>query len=416
MKIVILGGGFGGLRVARKVAKGESEKTKIILVDKNKYQVYTPSLYEVATAYRGDILKKDSLVEKNFQNLINKVIAFPFSDVFSGGGSKFVQGEVLRIDPEARKVIVKKGGDIKFDILVVALGSETNYFGVEGASRWCLPIKTLDDALCIRENIRDGFARCKKDGSSITIAVIGAGLSGFEIATETAVFVSHLKKRHRVKDKKVKIILLEASHTILPGSAEPAIKKAQKRLSVLGVNAIVNACIVKTNKKELFLKGGDKIEADVKIWSCGTRASSALKGLRPLSKRGQVIANQYLLAEGRENIFVLGDCVDYIREGTWERAPQTAWAAEQEADTVAYNILAKIEGREMRGHKVNFLGAVSSAGGKYGVAHLWGRTYAGFFVWVLKNLIVLKYLLSIYGFFKALSIWAKSIVIFGRND
>ena len=417
-KIVILGGGFGGVRTAI-LLRNRIKDAEIILIDKNSYHSYTPSLYEVATAYKGGLLVKDDLREEHFKSDIGSVIAFPFSDIFKHRNILTIHQPVKKINGRQDKVILDDGTEVDFDYLVVALGSQSNYFNIEGAEKYCFPIKTVGEALNIRDSVRKLILDSKESRKDITITVIGAGLSGFEVATEMARFVRKLKKRHSMEDVRVDIKLVEASDKILSVCYDKFRDKANKRLKKLEVQPMLNKKIVKVEYDKIHFEDGDDMNTDISIWTCGISGVDILKdsvGIGEVNKRGQVVVSEYLSTTEKDNVFVVGDCVGFVDSSNDTPAPQTAWAAEQEAGTVAYNIYAILKGKTPKKHRVQFLGLIASAGGKYAIANVMGMTISGFLGWVIKRMVDLKYLTSMYNPISALIIWIKGVNIFGRND
>ena len=418
-RVVILGGGFGGLRCAMTLGPKLKGKAQVCLIDRQSYHSYTPSLYEVATAFRGTALVRTSLNEEHFKEMIGSVIAFPFSDTLPKRNVSFIHSAIRSIDAVSKYVVLQDGTKEPFDYLIIGLGSQTNYFGVEGADKYCLPIKTVGDALRIRDRVLSVFAQSKKTRAPVTIAVVGAGLAGFEVATEMVMFVQHLKDRHSLHDIPVKIVLIEAMERVLSACSSAFCVASEKRLSALGVSVMVNKRIVKVQNGALFFGDGSSLKTDVQIWSAGIQGSPVLKdskGLPVLTKRGQLSVSPFLSLPEHDHIFVVGDCVDWQDKESDIVVPQTAWAAEQEASIVAYNVVASLCNAEKKAYVPHIVGMVASAGGKYAIAEIRGFLLTGFFAWALKRMIDLKYLLSLYKPHTAFIIWIKGVRLFGRND
>lgn len=415
-RVVVLGGGFGGVRTALLLRK-KVKDVKIEVIDRNSYHTYTPSLYEVATAYKGGLLTADDINENKFQGEIGGVISFPFSDFFEKNNILSVHANIEKINGVQNKVILDDGSHLNYDYLVISLGSVSNYFGVLGAEKHCLSLKTVGEALAIREKVRSLFLDSKKNRKKISITVIGAGLSGFEVVTEMVMFVRKLKEQHSMQDVEVDVNLVEATDRILSSCCDEFWEKANKRLKKLGINVLLNQRITKVTNKKLYFGDDDFLESDIAIWSCGVLGPEILKkskGIGELNKINQIVVSEYLSSKGKDNIFVVGDCVSFSYKDN--KAPQTAWAAEQEANTVAYNLYAILKGKTPKKHKVKMLGFVASAGGKFAVVEVWDKVMSGFWGWVIKRLVDLKYLLSLYNPYFAFVIWSRGVKIFGKND
>lgn len=418
-RVVILGGGFGGLRCALHLGSKLKGKAHVCLIDKQSYHSYTPSLYEVTTAFRGTSLAHTSLNEEHFKELVGSVIAFPFSDTLRKRNVSFIHSEIRSIDAVGRHVVLHDGTQEPFDYLIIGLGSQTNYFGVEGAEEHCLPIKTVGDALHIRDRVLSAFVRSKENKEPITIAVVGAGLAGFEVATEMVMFVRHLKDRHSLRDIPIQVVLVEAMDRVLSACSSPFCVAAEKRLDALGISVMVNKRIIKAGEGELSFHDGSSLKADVAIWSAGIQGPALLhqsEGLPAPTKRGQLSVSPFLSLPEHDHIFVVGDCVDWRDEKSGSVVPQTAWAAEQEASVVIHNVIASLRNTEKKSYVPHMVGMVASAGGKYAIAELYEFLLTGFFAWVIKRMIDLKYLLSIYRPHTAFVIWMRGVRLFGRND
>ena len=260
VKILILGGGFGGIRAAldlnkklkNKILAGQAE---ITLVDKNSYHLFVPALYEVASAYG---VKRDPFAVR-----LKKTICIPYSDIFSArsgpasGGEKinFVQAGVSAIDLENKQVATEGGEMLNYDYLVIALGSQAADFGISGAKEYAFQFKNLEDALLLNQKIEELIkeAAAGQRSQPIKIAVIGAGFTGIEIAAEFARCVQKLAKtclpsealakESGIKGRCERIILLEAGPRIFPAVSAGERDIILKRLTRLGVEGLEGATV-----------------------------------------------------------------------------------------------------------------------------------------------------------------------------
>lgn len=416
--IVILGSGFGGLRAARNIAKKlkNHPEFKIILIDKNSYQTYTPSLYEVATAYRGSSLRIKA-DEKEFKAKLAGSASFGIRDIIKDTSITFIQNEVVDINLSAKAVITKSHDAIDYEYCIIALGSVVSFFGIENL-QVCCTLKTISDALRIRQDIEIIYRKAfesKRD--KISIVVIGAGLSGFEVATECAKYIDHLKKSTKnLQVPGVDIYLIESGGEILKEAPRAMIKRAMKRLSKLKVRVLLNSKIIKIEPHNVIISDGRKLSADFTIWGGGIKGLELFKKISGimLNESGRILVDDYLKIQNSDNIFAIGDGIHFkYKDGS---VPATAWAAEQQADVVSKNILNAINDKPFISYKPKFPGFVSAAGGKYGIAHLYGVTISGYLAWLIKRFIDLKYILSIYKPVKGLKIWFKQFDLWTRND
>ena len=417
-RIVILGAGFGGLRAAlllsKKLKPGEAE---VILVDRNSYQTYTPALYEVASASRGNALIPAQVDEREFYAQLGGSVAFDVRTILEGTLVTFVRDEVIHMNARSSYVTLREGGEMSFDYALVALGSRTAFFGVEGASEYCATVKSIHDALGLRQQITEAF-EATPPGKEMTIAVIGGGLTGFEVITEVALFLSHLKRQVKKEGIRTRLILIEAASTILSAAPSPMRERGSERLAALGVTVMTHAAVSAVGKGIIYFTSGGSLKADVQMWSGGVEGHEVIRtseGLL-LNEAGQIVVNEFLTSKTRHTVLAIGDAAEYLDVAARQKAPATAWAAEQQADVAANNILALLRGENLAVCALKFPGFVAAAGGRYAIAHLFGVTVCGFPAWLLKRAIDLKYLNSLYSPIHALRLWIKNVLLFARND
>lgn len=417
-RILVLGAGFGGLRVALLLSKKlEKDEAEVILVDRNSYQTYTPALYEVATAYRDGAFAVSQADEQAFRGRLGGSVAFDVRGIVEGTPIIFMQDEVASIDARASKVSLRDGGEMAFDYAVVALGSQTAYFGVEGARENCIAIKSIQDALRLRAEIEGALGNIA-NGHEMTVAVVGGGLTGFEVVTEAALFLKHLKSRVKKENVRVRLMLIEAGGVILGAAPAPMRVRAIERLAALGVTIMTNAAVARVEKGKLHFASGGFLKTDVQMWSGGVEGHGVVRkaeGLQ-LNERGQIVVNEFLTTKTRYTIFAIGDAAEYLDVAARVKAPATAWAAEQQADVAAHNILALLRGQKLVACRLMFPGFVAAAGGKYAIAHLFGITVCGVPAWLLKRAIDFKYLNSLYPPLAALGTWSRNTLLFTHND
>ncbi len=227
--VVILGGGFGGLRAARKISRavqrlGLNDRYAVTLTDKNDHQVYTPLLYEVATTSKeaANIAELHDIATYNLRSLLQ------------GYPVEFIQAEVKAIDLMRGVIQYGEGKEMGADYLVVALGSEPNYFDIQGLREHALPFKTMRDAVMIRDAV---WNRVMEGERNIRIVIGGGGPSGVELAGEFKVWCGELDQKFQKCN--LDITLIEASPTIMPGFDARVVRKAQQRLLEAGVSLLV---------------------------------------------------------------------------------------------------------------------------------------------------------------------------------
>lgn len=406
--IVILGAGFGGITAALSLAKKKralGAEYNIILVDLHRHQLYTPALYEIASIPRENVSDTS----------LKSAILIPIADIVGKKPIQFVCDDVISLDRESKKIILKNGA-LPYAFLVSALGSETNYFNIPGLKEESFPLKTFDDAMRLRNVIEDWVR--KKD--TIKIVVGGAGASGVELIAEFVNFVCDIQK---IIDQnshcKIELLLIEASSDILAGFDEWAVSKTKNRLASLGVRLKTGNRIVSVGKQELNFADGSKESFDILIWAGGVQGPAALGqfGL-PLSKKGSLVIDEYLRAGNPEDhIFAIGDNSSIINPKTGKPLIWNVPVAETEGRLVAKNITRAIQGKPLKKFvplkKYPFILAV---GKKYAIADLVIIRIAGRLGWCLKQLVELRYLLHILPIKKVIVTWLRGETYFMSND
>lgn len=409
--IVILGAGFGGLRTAgllSKKIKSERIDCEIILIDRNSYHTYTPLLYEA------------SATDKESANYIEikKLVAFPIEELIRGTGIRFINSTVGKLDLINGDIHCENGEQLKFDYLVLAPGSETNYFDIPGLKENSLALKTFMDSLKIRDAILEKLA----GKQIIDIVLGGGGSSGVELAGEIKSWLCDLEKYGQCK---ANLKIIEAAPAILPGFSEKVVEKAGKRLKSLGVEIISNEAISKADKNKVVLKSGREILYDVLVWTGGTKAPELLSAMPlKLEKRGrvEVAGEMQCLPQSPDlqlygKIYGLGDAICFYDPKTGKPIPGVARAAISQANIVAHNILCDLKGnQEHKKYKPMDYPYIIPIGGKWAIAKIGPLVMGGLCGWILKGLVELNYLFSIMRFGKAIRIWLRGLRIFIQND
>lgn len=419
--IVIVGAGFAGIRVALGLAEKikSTSQYNIILIDKKSRHTYIPSLYEVATAYRGSKIVSDAAEKKFKEELINSS-SFVIREVIRGLQIMFIQEEITDVSLKEKFVQTRSGEIIDFEYAVIAIGAVPTFFNVEGARGNSYSLTSIPDALLIRDEVerlfKDFSSRGKHD---MHFAMVGAGMTGFEVATELATYIRHLSRAYNVSLSKVKISLIEARSEILASVSGSMRKRARSRLKSLNINVLTNARIVKILHKKIIFANNKELDADFIFWGGGIKGPEFLKKIENLKledSSGKIIVDKYLRVSDYPYVFSIGD-VSYIYDEKRKLVvPSTVWAAQQQADALIYNISASINARALKEYHTRFPGFVSSAGGKHAVAHLYGVTFSGFGAWALKRVIDLKYITSIFPLFRGIRIWLRALRLFAKND
>jgi len=396
-QIIVLGGGYGGVLTAKKLGKQlKQQDVRITLIDRNPYHTLLTELHEVAAGRTDeDAIKVD----------LKKVFAgFKNVDV--------VQDEIAHIDFDSRKL----HGEAKaypYDNLVIGTGSKPTYFGIPGAEEHAFSIWSFEDAVNLKEQILNMFRGAVKERDEakrkdmLTFVVVGAGFTGVEMIGELAEYVQDLCREHHIERSDVDLYVVDMVNKILPILPESLIKKAEERLGKLGVTIITGSKITGVTESGVQL-GNREIASKTVIWTTGVEGSE-LAGSLDVEQKGRkrILANEKLQIPEHPEVYVVGDNIFYIPEGSTAPVPQMVENAENAAALIAYNIAAEFLGKEKKSYKPVFHGMVVSIGSRYGVANVGLPNMmfklSGFLAVFSKHAINLLYLSQVLGFNKVYS-------------
>lgn len=411
-QIVILGAGFAGIRCAKDLIKRGESRFRVVLVDRNAYHTFYPSLYELATFYipRG----KDG--RRRIFEHAREMSAIHLKDIFSEKDLELIKGMVEDVDFTAREVALRGGRIISYDYLVVALGSETFYYDIKNLKTFSHGLKTVDDAMNVRDAVKELFFQ-KRAQDSINIVIGGGGFTGTEFAGELSRYVRKLSRDHARTESRTAITIIEASSVLLPGAREDVQRRARTRLEALAVKIIFDTRIEEVAGNYVTVSNGRKIPHDILIWTAGVKANSVIERFTGVTFQAKsCIAVNDKLQLPHENVFVAGDssyCIDPL---TGSPLPLTATVAIRQGEITAKNILRLIEGKELEEFSFSFPGFAVPIGGKWALMEYKGIVLGGFFGWFGKELIMLRYFLTILPFFKAIRHWLRALAFYIQND
>lgn len=376
MEIVIIGGGFAGMNLAKELLNQEG--VHVTLVDKNNYNFFPPLIYQVATAY----LEPSS-------------ISYPFRKFFAGKKNlQFRLGEFQEVIPSENKVILNNG-ELKYDKLVFATGAETSYFGMENVRKNAIPMKTLNDAIVMRNTLLKNLEKAaitkdiRKRRKLLTIVVAGGGPTGVEISGMFA------EMRKKIFLKEYPEFLTSASNIYLvdgaPALLTPMSKKSQedtyKAITDLGVVVKLNNNVVDYVNDTVHFANGETIQTKNLIWAAGVIARE-FKGISAESYgRGRrLITDAFNKVKGTENIYGIGDtCIQFNDEAFPQGHPQVAQVAIQQGINLAKNIKLETKNKELVPFKYNDKGAMAIIGKAKAVVDLPKPKmhFKGFFAWII---------------------------------
>lgn len=329
-KIVILGAGYGGLMTATRLQKQiGANDAEIILVNKNDYHYETTWLHEASAG-----------------TLHHDRVRYDISKVIDNGKVEFVKGTAVEIKTDEKKVLLEKG-ELEYDYLVVALGGESETFGIKGLKEYAFSISNINSARQIREHIEYQFATYNteevKDDTRLSIVVGGAGFTGIEFLGELGNRIPELCKEYDVPFEKVKIVCVEAAPMVLPGFDPELVEYAVAHLEKKGVQFRIGTAIKEGTPDGIIVaKGEDDVEeikAGTVIWAAGIRGNAIIEKSGFEAMRGRIKVDENLRAPGHDNIFVIGDSSLVINEEINRPYPPTAQIAMQQGELVAKILL-----------------------------------------------------------------------------
>src|SRR5437773_4038768 len=368
--VVIVGAGFGGLRAARALRRAP---VNVVLLDRNNYHLFQPLLYQVATA-----------------GLEPEQIAKPVRTILRGQRNfDFRMVEVTGADLAARRLDTS-AGPLAYDYLILALGGETNFFGLEGISRHGFPLKDVNEAVTIRNHVLTSFERAMLEGdperrrARLTFVVVGGGPTGVEMAGALSELIRLVlvKDYPRLNLKDVRILLLEATDKLLPALPERLRKAAGKTLWRKYVEVRFGATVADFDGRQARLKSGEIIPAQTVIWAAGVRAAplTATLGLAP-ARQGRIPVEPTLQLARHPEVFIIGDAA--YREQDGEPLPMMAPVASHMGQAVARNIARQVQGKALEPFRYREQGTLATIGRNAAVANVYGIQARGFVAWVM---------------------------------
>ncbi|MCF8355640.1 MAG: NAD(P)/FAD-dependent oxidoreductase [Melioribacteraceae bacterium] len=390
-KIVIIGGGFGGINAAKKL---DSDEFDITLIDKNNHHLFQPLLYQVATAALSpaDIAEPIRSVFKKQKNI------------------KVIMAEVQSIDRNNRTVNLD-GEKVEFDYLIVAIGSKHSYFGNDHWEKFAPGLKTLNDALTIREQILISLEKAERTSDLdernkyMTFVVVGGGPTGVEMAGAIAEITKQtmIKDFRNIDPSKTNVILIEGMEKILGTYDEPLNNKAKKALEDLGVDVRTGEMVSMIDEYGVSTNKG-KIKTENVIWAAGNSISPMLKSLNTeYDKAGRVIVENDCSIKGDENIFVIGDAALFIENE--KSLPGIAPVAMQQGRYVGKIIFNQLSKEKREPFKYFDKGNLATIGRAKAVMQIGKIKLSGFFAWLIWGLVHIAFLISFRKRYKVMVEW-----------
>ena len=401
--VVIVGGGFGGLTLAQSL---ESAPVRVTLVDRTNHHTFQPLLYQVAMA-----------------GLSPAEIAQPIRAILSRQRNATVlMGEVARVEPDGRRVLLADGGALEYDFLVVACGAATSYFGHDDWANVAPGLKSIEDAVEIRQRVLLSFERAEREENAdrreqlLSFVVIGGGPTGVELAGALAELSKFVLDRdfRRIDPAAAKVVLLEAGPRILPSFPDDLAESAVLQLGELGVKVRTGAKVTTIEDGCVHL-AGEELRCSLVLWAAGIRANplTATLGV-PLDGNGRVLVDEDLSVPGHPRIFVIGDAAR--RDGKdGKPLPGVSPVAMQQARTVAKSIRRAIVGRDTLPFAYFDKGTMATIGRRRAIAMVDRMHMSGFLAWLAWLLVHIWYLIGFRSRLVVMITWTWSYFTYRRG-
>jgi NADH dehydrogenase len=383
-RIVILGGGFGGVYAAMQLEKllPLDPVIEICLVSHDNFFLFTPMLHEVAAS---------DLDITNIVNPLRKLLRK--AEVFVG--------DVNQIDLPNKRVSISHGyrnhsHQIDYDHLVIALGSTTNFYDIPGLADLALPMKSLRDAIRLRAQIirhlEEANSNSDERQALLTFVVAGGGFAGVETVAALNDFVREaLPFYPNLREDMLRVILVHSGSILLPELGEDLGRHTQKVLARRGVRILLNTRVKSMTEDRVFVAYRAPIPCSTLVWTAGTVPSPLIASLPCAKERGRIVVNQFLQVSDSPEVWAVGDCAFVPDSRNPDKAhPPTAQHAIREGRVVAQNIAAALLGRPLKSFSFRTIGLLASIGRRAGVARIFGFNFSGFFAWWMWRTIYLS--------------------------
>jgi NADH dehydrogenase len=400
-QVVIVGGGFGGLAAARRLA---SVSVDVTVVDRTNHHLFQPLLYQVATA---------GLSPADIASPIRRIL-------HRQGNTRVLLDEVSGIDLAARRLALREG-ELPWDFLVLATGATHSYFGKDHWQRLAPGLKTLEDALEIRRRVLLAFERAEREVDReavrqwLTFVVIGGGPTGVETAGAFAEIARHTLARdfRRIDPRMARVILVEAGPRVLSAYTDDLSESAKRQLEDLGVQVWTGAAVTGIDERGVDV-GADRIAARTVVWAAGVQASPLGAALgAPLDRAGRVRVSSDLTVPGHPGVFVIGDLAALEQDG--RPVPGVAPAAIQMGEHAAENVRRAVRGEPLAPFRFVDKGSLATIGRSRAVGILGRLHLTGFVAWAAWLLVHIFFLIGFRNRFVVMFTWAWAYATWERS-
>jgi NADH dehydrogenase len=396
-KVVILGGGFGGLAAARALYKS----AEVTVVDRHNFQTFLPLLYQVSTA-----------------GLAADHVAYPIRGALRKTNIKFRMGSPISVDHKNKEVKLDSSEVLQFDHLIVALGSVSADFGIPGVNEYALGMKTVHEALTIRAEIMRRFEDlCRfEDETKLSISVIGGGPTGVEMAGAIAELIrGPLKSDQANAAAHIQVSLIEAGPRLLPPFAPSLSERTKKDLEKLGVKVLLNTAVKAIEHRKIILKDDSVLNSEITIWAAGVKGSDAMAQLNLPTNGNRVAVEPTMQVKNYPNVWALGDIAGALgKDG--RPLPMVAPVAIQQGKFIAKQIARLISNKPLTDFKYLDKGSMATIGRNKAVVQVKGLKISGPIAWLIWLWLHLFYLLGGRNKIGTMADWTWNYLTFDRGN
>jgi NADH:ubiquinone reductase (H+-translocating) len=395
--VVILGAGFGGLTAARSLQK----YADVTLIDKHNFQTFLPLLYQVATA-----------------GLAADHVAYPIRGALRKSNIKFKMGEPKSLDNTKNEISFFDGSTLTYDHLVVALGSTTADFGIQGVSEFALGMKTVSEAMTIRSEIMRSYEALCAEGNEdrLDIAVVGGGPTGVEMAGAFAELVrGPLRSDFRKAAERIQVKLIEAGPRLVPSFSASLSEKTKKDLEKLGVKVLLNTMVKEVTEESIITTTGEVIHANTTVWAAGVKGVSVAETLQLPESRGRIEVEPTLQVKGYDNIWAIGDIAGAFDE-TGSPLPMVAPVAIQQGKFLSKQLSALQGKQPLSAFRYKDKGSMATIGRHKAIVEVKGIKISGAMAWLAWLWLHLFYILGGRNKVGTMVDWTWNYLTFDRGN
>lgn len=409
-RVVVLGGGFAGVLCVRKLEEYLDGDVEIVMVNEDNFWLFTPMLPQVASG-----------------TIETRHVVLPIRTIVKRAA--FYEGRVKNIDPYGKVVDLegidgRRGASLGYDYLVLGMGSETNFFGMKDLEKNAYQMKTLNDAVMVRNRVIDMLEKAENEtdpilrGSMLTFVVVGAGFAGIETAGELEDLIADVTKHYRnVSRGDADVIVLEAGSRILAGFEDSLAEFTKEKLAGRGIEIRLRSAVSSFDGSEAIVKdldggAGRAIQTKTVVWTAGVTPVSTIKRSLFKTEKGKVVVDGHMAVPDFPGVYAIGDCALFSDGG--EPLPPTAQVAEAEARVAARNVANDMRGKPREKLAYKSKGQMAVVGQRVGVAMFMGAKIYGLPAWLLWRSV---YLAKIPNREKRLRVFLDWTIdwIFGRD-